>query len=301
MSGINGLSNGFAAGSSGRVQHAIAQASRRTGVDFGYLLGQAQVESSMDPSARARTSSATGLYQFLDQSWLAIVNDHGAKYGMGWAADAIQRTGSGRYQVSDPQLRQQILDLRNHPETASIMAAELASDNRDYLEQRIGRPAEAVDLYLAHFLGAGGAAKFLTTLNQAPNASGAALFPAAARANASIFYDRQGQPRSLAAIRGLFADKLASGAQMAGQAVGTGSDLPAGSRQVAPADYLRIARQQIASAGTDTGSGTEGDTLSGEDQLAVQQLLAQGRPYSDLAPRPETARLAYLMLATFGR
>lgn len=302
MSGINGLSNGFAAGSSGRVQQAIAQASRRTGVDFGYLLGQAQIESSMDPAARARTSSATGLYQFLDQSWLAVINDHGAKYGMGWAADAIQRTGNGRYQVSDPQLRQQILDLRNHPETASIMAAELASDNRDYLEQRIGRPAEAVDLYLAHFLGAGGAAKFLTTLNQAPGASGAALFPAAARANAGIFYNRQGQPRSLAEIRNLFADKLDNGAQMAGQATGTGTDLPAGSRYVAPADYLRIARQQLASADTDADAGAaDDDTLSGGDQLAMQQLLAQGRPYSDLAPRPETARLAYLMLATFGR
>ena len=300
MTAVNGLPNGSAAGTPGRVHQAIALASRRTGVDFGYLLGQAQIESSMDPNARARTSSATGLYQFLDQSWLAVINDHGADYGMGWAADAIQRTAGGRYHVADPQLRQQILGLRNHPETASVMAAELASDNRAYLEQRIGRRAESVDLYLAHFLGAAGAAKFLTTLNSAPGASGAALFPAAARANAGIFYDRQGQARSLAEIRDLLADKLSNGAQMAGQSGGIDSDLPAGGRYVQPADYLRIARQQLATD-ADPDLPADEDALSGEDQLAMQQLLAQGRPYPEFAPRPETARLAYLMLATFGR
>ena len=300
MTVVNGLQGSTGTGSTGRVQQAIALASRRTGVDFSYLLGQAQIESSMNPNARARTSSATGLYQFLDQSWLAVINDHGADYGMSWAADAISRTASGRYQVDDPQLRQQILDLRNHPETASVMAAELASDNRAYLEQRIGRPAESVDLYLAHFLGAAGAAKFLTTLNSAPNASGAALFPAAARANSGIFYDRQGNARSLADIRGLFAAKLSNGVQMAGQSSGT-----AGANHVQPADYLRIARQQQRAAIDTDGeradplAGT--DSLSGQDQLAMQRLLAGGGAYPELAPRPETARLAYLMLATYGR
>ena len=98
-------------------------ASRRTGVDFSYLLGQAKIESSLNPSARAATSSATGLYQFVDQSWLAVVDKHGAEYGLGWAADAISKGSNGRYYVSDPDLRQQILDLRKHPETASVMAA----------------------------------------------------------------------------------------------------------------------------------------------------------------------------------
>ena len=106
-----------------RVTNAIAMASRRTGVDFSYLLGQAKIESSLNPSARAATSSATGLYQFVDQSWLAVVDKHGAEYGLGWAADAISKGSNGRYYVSDPDLRQQILDLRKHPETASVMAA----------------------------------------------------------------------------------------------------------------------------------------------------------------------------------
>jgi hypothetical protein len=296
MSAYNGLTTNSLTGTPGRVTNAIATASRRTGVDFSYLMGQAQIESAMNPQARARTSSATGLYQFLDQSWLAIVNDHGAKYGMSWASDAIQKNG-GRYSVSDPALRQQILDLRNHPETASVMAAELASDNRTYLEERIGRPADSTDLYLAHFLGAGGAAKFLSTMNAAPGTPAASLFPAAARANASIFYDRAGNARSLADIRDSFAQKLAGGAQAATNG-GTGNyGMPQGAPMVQPADYMRIAQAQQS---LDLPQG-EDAAFGGEDALMSQQMLADSRSYPDFAPRAETARLAYLMLATFGR
>ncbi len=86
-----------AAGSAGnRVTNAIAMASRRTGVDFSYLLGQAKIESSLNPTAKATTSSATGLYQFVDQSWLAVVSQHGQEYGLGWAANAISRGSNGR-------------------------------------------------------------------------------------------------------------------------------------------------------------------------------------------------------------
>lgn len=283
MTALTGLTQTSSA-SGDRVTRAIAQASRRTGVDFGYLLGQAQIESSMNPTARARTSSATGLYQFIEQSWLAVVNDHGANHGLGWAADAIQRGPGGRLFVTDPALRQQILDLRNHPETASVMAAEFASDNRNFLEQRIGRSADTTDLYLAHFLGAGGAAKFLTTMNTAPDASAASLFPAAARANPRIFYDREGNARSLSDIRSDFARKLANGAQLAGASVGNvggmdGFSLPEGAPSVQPADYVRIEQQR----------------------LAQSQSLAAATDYPEFAPRAETARLAYLMLATFGR
>ncbi len=282
MTALTGLAPTTPSGQ--RVTQAIARASQRTGVDFGYLLGQAQIESSLNPTARARTSSATGLYQFIEQSWLGVVNDHGAEHGLGWAADAIERTPGGRFVVNDPQLRQQILDLRNHPETASVMAAEFAADNRSFLEQRIGREADSTDLYLAHFLGAGGAAKFLTALNVAPDAKAASLFPGAARANPRVFYDREGNARSLADIRGDFARKLANGAQQAGGSLADPGamdayNLPPGATAVQPADYVRIEQQR----------------------LAQSQSLAAATDYPEFAPRAETARLAYLMLATFGR
>jgi hypothetical protein len=196
-------------GSAGHgVGVAIQTAAARTGVDFGYLLGQARIESGFNPNARAKTSSATGLFQFIEQTWLATVNRHGANHGLGWAADAIQRAPNGRYHVGDPATRKAILDLRKDPEAASAMAAEFAADNQSYLQGRLGRPAESVDLYLAHFLGAGGAAKFLAAHDANPGAPAASILPAAARANKWVFYGKGGVPRSFAEIRERFAAKL---------------------------------------------------------------------------------------------
>lgn len=194
-----------------RVPGAVASASAQTGIDFKYLMNQARIESGMNPNARARTSSAAGLFQFTKQTWLATVKTHGAQYGLEWAADAISRSDDGRYQVDDPSLRQSVLDLRFQPEAASNMAAELASDNQNYLSDRLGSPPQEVDLYLAHFLGAAGAARFLEAHRANPDADAAALLPTAASANRNIFYDNEGQPRSLDAIRNQFAARLNSG------------------------------------------------------------------------------------------
>ncbi|HCH95135.1 MAG TPA: lytic transglycosylase, partial [Erythrobacter sp.] len=75
------------------MQSAIARAATRTGVDFDYLLAQAKLESGLDPSAKAGTSSATGLYQFIDSTWLRTLDRHGAKHGMEWADAAIGKNG----------------------------------------------------------------------------------------------------------------------------------------------------------------------------------------------------------------
>jgi hypothetical protein len=193
---------------------AVQSASARTGIDFDYLFDVARVESGYNPTAKAPTSSARGLYQFTKQTWLATLDRHGANHGLAWAADAIGRDASGRLTVADPVLRQQILDLRDDPTASSSMAAALTGDNRDYLESRIGRAAEPVDLYLAHFLGSGGAAKFLTALETNPDQPGASMMPEAAAANRSVFYAPDGSMRSLAEIRERFRVKLEDGGKI---------------------------------------------------------------------------------------
>jgi hypothetical protein len=190
-----------------RINDAIRSASQRTGVGFGYLYNQAKIESGLKSNAQAKTSSAAGLYQFTKQTWLATVKTHGAEHGLAWAANAITEN-RGKYEVADPKLRKQILDLRNLPEPASVMAAEFASDNCAFLETQLGRRPEPVDLYLAHFLGAAGAASFLSAHAANPDAAAAPLFPAAAQANRSVFYALDGSARSLGQIRSLFAAKL---------------------------------------------------------------------------------------------
>lgn len=270
----------------GAVQFAIAQASAKTGIDFNYLLGQAQVESGMRPGARAATSSASGLYQFVEQSWLAVVKKHGAEHGLGWAAQAIEPGRGGRMTVSDPATRRAILNLRGDPQYASLMAAEHAADNKTHLEGALGRPATGTDLYMAHFLGLGGARRFLQALQNNPDRSAAAMFPAAAHANRGVFYDADGQPRSVSEIYQRFATKLDKGADVAG---GTG-------RASAVLGLSVGDNEVIAGNGED-----QGDALAWA-RSTLDQLGARGAAKAGnlLRPTPDNARLAYLMLARLG-
>ena len=190
------------------VIDAVQNASARSGIDFDYLVDVARVESGYNPTAKAPTSSARGLYQFTRQTWLATLHRHGANHGLGWAANAIGKDASGRFSIADPMLRDQILGLRDDPVAASNMAAALTSDNQDYIESRTGRAAEPVDLYLAHFLGSAGAARFLGAWSDNPDQPGATMLPDAAAANRPVFYNADGSMRSLGEIREFFRAKL---------------------------------------------------------------------------------------------
>ncbi|BDI60082.1 transglycosylase SLT domain-containing protein [Qipengyuania nanhaisediminis] len=192
-----------------RVEAAIASAAQQTSVDFGFLVAQAQVESAMNPDARARTSSATGLYQFIESTWLGTMQRHGERFGLGDVAARIGTSPSGSAHVADPVARAEILALRSNPEIAALMAAGLAEDNRAHLAPILGRQPDHGELYLAHFLGAGGAGRFLSEMQADPDQSAAALFRRPAAANRAIFYSPSGRARSLAEVMGHLDTKLA--------------------------------------------------------------------------------------------
>jgi hypothetical protein len=205
-----------AAGST--VTGAIRQASQATGTSFSYLLATAQVESGLNPQAGAPTSSARGLFQFVEQTWLGTIKQSGAALGYGHYADAITQTASGRYVVADPAMRQDILKLRNNPTVNAVMAGAFTKANAAYLTQKLGRPPSEGELYIAHFLGAGGAARLIGLAARNPEAKAAALFPNAAQANPSIFFDKQtGAARSLAAVRNVLTARYDVAARSAPQ------------------------------------------------------------------------------------
>lgn len=191
------------------VEAAVRNASAKTGVDFAYLMEKAAVESGFRTDVKASTSSATGLYQFIDSTWLQTMKDHGADHGLGKYANAIQTRSDGRPYVADPAMKQEILDLRKDPTVSALMAAEYTRENKEYLEENTKRAVGSTELYLAHFLGAGGASKFINAMDSNPNRDAREVFPEAAAANKGVFFDKEsGRAKSLKDIYDRFASKF---------------------------------------------------------------------------------------------
>lgn len=183
-----------------QIAGAIRQASQSTGISFQYLLTTAKIESGLNPSAQASTSSAKGLYQFIDQTWLGTVKQEGAALGYGQYADAITKNSDGRYSVEDPAARAAIMKLRSDPEASAMMAGAFSRANAFQLTGSIGRRPTEGELYIAHFLGPDGAGRMINAADSRPDASAAKLFPAAAAANRSIFYDSSGSARTIGQV-----------------------------------------------------------------------------------------------------
>jgi hypothetical protein len=239
------------------VLASIQQASANTGVDFSYLMAQASRESSFDPSAKAASSSATGLYQFVEQTWLGTFKDHAGDYGYGDLADQVVKHADGHYSVGNAATRKQILDLRRDPTLNAAMAAELAADNKTKMEAALGHQVDGTDLHLAHFLGLSGALRFIRQMGSDPTTTGAAMFPKAAAANPTIFYDDSGNARTIGEIYAKM-DKSMSTDQQTFAALSngvTGGKLGAGAKGTAVASAV--------SATTNADGGLQGFSKPG--------------------------------------
>jgi hypothetical protein len=199
-------------GTGAAIRADIARAAQRTGEDFEFLLAQARIESSMNPDAKAATSSAAGLFQFTNATWLGTLARHGAKHGYGWASAAIS---DGR--ITDRAMAGRIMGLRYDPAASALMAGELAGDNRIEMARTLGRQPDAAELYLAHFLGSGDASRFLTALSRDPDASATALLPAASAANRGIFRHPSGAERSLGEVMAVIEAKVQGAMNGAGE------------------------------------------------------------------------------------
>jgi hypothetical protein len=181
---------------SAQVAGAIRQAANSTGASFDYLLATAQLESNFNPAAQASTSSAHGLYQFIDQTWLATMKEAGPSLGYGTFAANITRGADGRYEVADANARNAIMALRSNAKVSAMMAGAYAKNNAAALTDGLGRAPSEGELYIAHFLGSDGASRLISAAVNQPDSRAASIFPQAAASNRPIFYDKSGHARS---------------------------------------------------------------------------------------------------------
>ncbi len=269
---------------SDRIEQAFAAASSTTGTSFDYLVKTARRESAMNPAARAPTSSATGLFQFIESTWLETMKLSGPALGLGHHADRIVVGADGRYRVPDPEARREILDLRKDPDIASVMAGALTRRNAAYLADRLGRSPSEGELYIAHFLGAAGAASLIALAGATPAAAAADHFPRQAAANRSIFYEG-GRPLSVAAV---YADLVAT---HAGPAPGFAPPVTATAfAAIDPAPEALAPPMSSADAGARVAMGWQAVTPSD----AFTGLFRTGGPAS---AGPAPARLQAFALA----
>ena len=170
------------------LAYVLNNAGDKSDVDFNYLLQTAQRESSLNPTAKAPSSSAVGLFQFLDSTWLQVMKEEGPRLGYQHCADAITQDKDGDYVIKDKTLRAQVLKLREDPQIAADMAAAFTRSNGAYLQDKFGRMPSPGELYIAHFIGPQGTEKMFNAGLQDPDQVAARLFPKQAKANPRIFY-----------------------------------------------------------------------------------------------------------------
>jgi hypothetical protein len=179
------------------VLAALKQASAATGSDFNYLLSTAMRESSLHPQAKSANSSASGLFQFVEQTWFGLVKQFGAKHGLGSFANAIVQKPDGRFEAHNANDRHAILTLRNDPRIAALMAGEYANATREALQSSLGRTVSNGELYAAHFLGPEAACRLIRMSSTQPQTGAATAFPEAAAANRAVFYHPDGTAKSV--------------------------------------------------------------------------------------------------------
>ncbi|WP_134496576.1 transglycosylase SLT domain-containing protein [Microvirga pakistanensis] len=173
------------------IVEAIIQASRIVGADPTLLMAVADKESSFATEVKARTSSATGLFQFIERTWLGVIKEFGEKHGYAREAAAIVR-GKRGYDVPDAAERTRILDLRREPFLSALMAGEMLRKDTLRMESRLRRPLTGGEIYLIHFLGPDGAQEFINAVEDDPGRQAPDVNPDAAEANRAIFYKKEG-------------------------------------------------------------------------------------------------------------
>jgi hypothetical protein len=280
-----------------KIAGSIKQAASTTGASFEYLLTTAKMESNFNPKASATTSSARGLFQFIDQTWLGTVKEAGSQLGYGKYADVITKDSSGGYSVGNASDRAAVMKLRDDPDAASSMAGVLTQSNSFKLTGKIGRRPTDAELYMAHFMGVGGAGKVISGAEDSPNANAARMFPNAAAANRSIFYDRSGSARSVSQVYSVLTSRYASAAnsqatQTAMAAVGgdvqrnlaVASASPSPSMSMDTAAYLSTFPDSRAVTPVSATSSADLKTASAQPQPIFRSLFQAGDRAEPISP-----------------
>lgn len=222
------------------IKSDIAKYAKEAGLDPNKMMMMAAMESSMNPNAKAKKGTASGLMQFLNETWDEQMGKHGGRYGLN------NDRGDVRSQV--------------------ILGGEYMKSKANSLRKAAGRDLEFVDEYMGHFFGQGGASRMLRAN---PNASAASILPKSVANNREIFYDGT-RPRTVSEVRDLLNQRIqtkakAFGINMGGTVTG-GTDAPASASATSLAQPTAAPATPIAYKPTfGTPTPMSADTVAGQN------------------------------------
>lgn len=243
--------------------------------DMGrYMAKNRRAESGGNDQAKAATSSASGRYQFTDGTWLQY---HAKVFG---------NTG---------ETREQILAKKRDGAVQDRLMMELTSDNAKAL-RGAGLPVNDANLYLAHFLGIGGALKLLRAGPNAPLSE--AIDAKQIAANKAVFKGRQtagdviawaaakmGQPVDPASMAGGAAMPQGQGTEYADVDFGTARRAP-----VAPIEIRTEERDEVITTARDRDVKVRYGVVEARDLVASNTPDGRVNPNypADMQPRDRT-------------
>ena len=227
-----------------------------------YLQATALIESGGNANAKAGTSSAGGMFQFLDSTWKQMVKEMGKDY---------------------------TLQDKFDPKKSAEVMAYFTQKQQKQLEGGIGRGATNTDLYMSHFLGAGGATKFINAMGRDPNQSAAALDPAAAKANKSIYYTQEGKERSLKEVYNLMGQKMAKAEQAVDTGKWGGKEIPKTVAEIVTKGGTQVAQAPQTATPAPTPAKTAAPTPQVAQQSTQRMVTIDGKQYAEGSPEAKAA------------
>ena len=163
------------------------------GHDFAELLAQVSGESAFKPHAVNKHTGAAGPFQFVKNTWLSLVKQHGEAMGVKPELLAqIKTDAHGRLTIANPHALKEVLDLRHDLSLSAKMAAKYLDENKAHLARILHREPSEAEVQISFLLGPSGAAHLINAAKNTPEAPVDQIMPKAVASNRSLFRDHQG-------------------------------------------------------------------------------------------------------------
>lgn len=172
-----------------RLSASIYKASAKTGVDFELMVLKARMESDYGRATIAQHTSARGVFQYIEPTWLTLMRRYGDEIGYGHYAKAIKRAkypGLPYIEGNNPYLKAEILALRHDLDASAMLQAYQVREETDVIKSMKRGRVTATDHYIVHMLGVPLAKEFFKMRAHAPQSSPARSRTPAMREAASL-------------------------------------------------------------------------------------------------------------------